>query len=390
MSQSPSTEPRRIEDSRFVITGHGNEEAPPGVGVWQYLVAHGARRVDTIYHPLLREEGTLRRHTIYERGRQARRRTYRMPSRPPYSFPLDVVAMPSPRTDLWIAFNNLLTARGLAERRLGRVSNVAYWAVDFVPDRFGSGPLTTVYDRLDAYCCRVADFRVDLSQAALDGRTARHGFADGEAAPAQVVPVGAWIDRLPTAPKDAYARRRLVFIGHLVERMGLDLALEAVGRLAARGVTLEVDVAGHGEQEQHLRALAERLGIAGQVHFHGFISDQDRLARLLAAASIALAPYKPDPTSFTRYADPSKLKGYLAAGLPILLTDVPPNAEELEREAGAEVLPFEADAWATALERALDDPTEWQRRRAAALEYARRFDWNVLVQDALARMGFVP
>lgn len=387
MSSAP-TATRRIEDSSFVITSHGKDEAPPAVGVWQYLVARGAKRVDTIFHPLLREEGTLRRHTIYERGRKARRRTYRMPSRPPFSFPLDAVAMPAPRADLWIAFNNLLTARGLVERRRGRVDKVAYWAVDFVPDRFGSGAMTTVYDRLDAYCCREADFQVDLSQAALDGRRARHGLAEGEGAPAQVVPVGAWIDRLPTTPEDGYAKRRLVFIGHLVERMGLGLALEAVGELAARGVEVEVDVAGHGEQEADLRALAQRLGIADRVTFHGFISDQDRLARLLADASLALAPYKPDPTSFTRYADPSKLKGYLGAGLPILLTDVPPNAHELVREAGATILPYEAGAWADAIERALGDGAEWQRQRAAALTYARRFDWNVLVADALARMGF--
>lgn len=371
-----------------MITSHGKDEAPPAVGVWQYLVARGAKRVDTIFHPLLREEGTLRRHTIYERDRKARRRTYRMPSRPPYSFPLDAVAMPAPRADLWIAFNNLLTARGLVERRRGRVSQVAYWAVDFVPDRFGTGPLTTIYDALDAYCCRAADHRVDLSQAALDGRTARHGLTERDSAPAQVVPVGAWIDRLPSAPENGHERRRVVFIGHLVERMGLGLALEAVGRLAERGVTIEVDVAGHGDQEQELRALAKRLGIADHVTFHGFISDQERLARLLADASIALAPYKPDPSSFTRYADPSKLKGYLAAGLPILLTDVPPNAGELEREAGATILPYEPDAWAVAIERTLADPAEWRRQRSAALTYARRFDWNVLVGDALARMGF--
>jgi glycosyltransferase involved in cell wall biosynthesis len=388
MARIPPTVPRRIEDSAFVITSHGKDEAPPAVGVWQYLVARGARRVDTIFHPLLSEEGTLRRHTVYEPGSKARRRTYRLPSRPPFTFPLDTVAMAGPRADLWVAFNNLLAARGLAERRIGRTQQVAYWAVDFVPDRFGTGPLTTVYDALDGYCCRAVDHRVELSQAALEGRNARHGLEEGEGAPAQVVPVGAWLDRLPTVPEDGHLGRRAVFIGHLVERMGLDLALDAVGQLASRGVALEVDVAGHGEQEAELRALAERLGIADRVHFHGFIADQERLARLLAGASVALAPYKPDPSSFTRYADPSKLKGYLAAGLPILLTDVPPNAGELEREAGATILPSEPGAWADAIERTLAEPAEWRNRRSAALTYARRFDWNRLISDALARRGF--
>ena len=34
-------------------------------------------------------------------------------------------------------------------------------------------------------------------------------------------------------------------------------------------------------------------------------------------SSVALAPYAPDPDSFTRFADPSKLKSYAAAGLPM-------------------------------------------------------------------------
>ena len=33
---------------------------------------------------------------------------------------------------------------------------------------------------------------------------------------------------------------------------------------------------------------------------------------------------------------------------------------------------------------------EWERRREAALGYARRFDWNVLLGDLLAKLGLTP
>ena len=359
------------------------------MGVWQFLVAREARRVDTIYHPLIKEDGAVRRHTVYEPGRPARRRSRRLPAWPPYSYPLDaLLPIRPPHADLWIGFNNLLAARGVAERRLGRVEQVAYWAVDFVPDRFGAGPLTRAYDTLDAYCCRSVDYRVELSEAARNGRDARHGLTHDSVAPTQVVPVGAWLDRVPAAPSDGYAARRLLFIGHLVPRMGLDLGLEALSLLKGRGASVHLDVAGHGEHEAELRAQAERMGISDRVTFHGFIRDQRELARLISQSSVALAPYKPDPSSFTRFADPSKLKGYLAAGLPILLTDVPPNAEDLAREAGAEILPYEPAAWADAIERTLGDAGGWRERRAAALAYAQRFDWNTLLEDAFARMGF--
>ena len=137
----------------------------------------------------------------------------------------------------------------------------------------------------------------------------------------------------------------------------------------------------NGSQEH-----ASSLGLGDAVRFLGFVPDLRDVERLLAAASIAVAPYVPGDTVFTRYADPGKLKNYLAAGLPIVLTDVPPNARELAAEAGAELVPYEATAIADALERGLADPVRWRERRERALAYARRFDWAVLLHDALDRL----
>ena len=71
------------------------------------------------------------------------------------------------------------TAQGLVHRSLRRVGRVIHWNVDFVPDRFGRNPLTSLYDRLDEYCCTRADGRVELSEAALDARIERYGYGGG-------------------------------------------------------------------------------------------------------------------------------------------------------------------------------------------------------------------
>lgn len=170
--------------------------------------------------------------------------------------------------------------------------------------------------------------------------------------------------------------------------MGVDTVIEAIALLAERNVEVTGDIAGHGPLEERLRGEAARRGIGERLRFHGFISDRDRLERLLAESAVALAPYSTRVESFTRYADPSKLKSYLAAGLPILLTDVPPNAEALAQHAGAQVVPDDPAAFADAIQRTLSDPVDWRRRRAAALQYARHFDWNTIVGDVLKRVGF--
>ena len=381
---------REIASSAFTLVYNGAADSPPASGVRDFLLARRAPRVTTIVHPLQREDDPGRRVTVYEPDRAPVISALPgVPVRPPLTYALDPVLPPWPgRTDCWIGFNNLAAARGLVQRRLGRADTVVYWAVDFVPERFGKSVLTHVYDRLDSVVCRRADLRVDLSQAALEGRNERHGFRAGDAAPAVVAPIGAWLDRLPTTPEDGWRARRVIFLGHLVPRQGVGTLIEALALLADRGVAFEAEVAGRGPLEEDLRRTVAERNLDGRVRFAGFLSDHRDVERFVASASVAVAPYDTEAESFTRYADPSKLRSYTAAGVPVVLTDVPPNAGELAAEAGAELVPFTAEGIAAGIERALASPDEWRLRRKAALDYSRRFDWNAIVGATLEKVGF--
>ena len=356
----------------------------PAQALRDYLVARDVRVV-TIFHPLTPEQGRRHRITVYDNGAQVREKSVRVPLKPPASFALDpFVPLLPPHVDAWFGFNPLACARGLVARRQRRARRVVLWSVDFVPDRFGSGTLPTrVYDRLDRLSCLRANARVELSETARRARDRRHDLPPGSA-PAFVVPMGAWIDRVPTTPRDGFLRRRLVFLGHLVERQGVGTLLAALSTLD----DVAVDVIGTGPLEQELREQARRAAL--DVTFHGYVADHRQVEQLLSRSSVAVAPYAQTAETFTRYADPGKLKAYLAAGLPVVLTDVPPNARELESEAGAEVVADDPAALAAAITRALASPAAWQARRESALAYARRFDWNALLGNLLAELDLRP
>ena len=196
--------------------------------------------------------------------------------------------------------------------------------------------------------------------------------------------MGAWTDRTPTATPGGYRLRRVVFLGHLVARQGVATLLDALATLG----DVTADVIGSGPLEAELREHASRAGV--DVTFHGYVADHRDVEHLLSRCSVAVAPYRRSGETFTRYADPGKLKSYVAAGLPIVLTDVPPNAGELARDGGAEVVDDTPDALADAISRALASPEEWAARRAAALAYARRFDWNELLGDLFEKLGLTP
>ena len=202
--------------------------------------------------------------------------------------------------------------------------------------------------------------------------------------------MGAWVGRVPKVPEDGWRSRRVAFLGHLVQRQGVSLLLDALALLRERGVAVSAMVIGGGPLEQELRETSRALGLADTVTFHGFVEDHRDVESLLAQASLAVAPYEPTLDSFTRYADPGKLKAYLAAGLPILLTDVPPNARELAENAGAEIVPFDAAALARAIEDGLANRSQWQSRREAALAYARGFDWSTVLSTGVSLGRFEP
>jgi glycosyltransferase involved in cell wall biosynthesis len=344
----------------------------PAQALRDYLVADGTE-VCTIFHPLTAEQGRTHLITRYAGGERLGERRVPLPLRPPASFALDAfVPLLPPRVDVWFGFNPLACARGLVTR----AGRVVLWSVDFVPDRFGRGTLATrIYDRLDRLSCLRADARVELSEAARNARNQRHGLGDARA---HVVPMGAWLDRVPTTTAESFRGGRVVFLGHLVERQGVATLLSALdGRHA--------DVIGTGPLAAELRAQAPE-----HVTFHGYVAAHRDVERLLSEAAVAVAPYRQTAETFTRYADPGKLKAYLAAGLPIVLTDVPPNARELAAEAGAEVVADDPAALRDAIERALASAERWRARRAAALAYARRFDWNDLLSDLIAKLDISP
>ena len=377
---------RRIEGATFVLEANGMPGTPPADGVREYLLREGARRVLVVHHPLGVDDAAVHHVAGYSPGQPPSERVVRLPSRPPATYLFDpLVPLRPPRADCWIGFNSLAALRGLAARRVHRAGSVVYWAVDFVPDRFGTGIVTRIFDRVDRHVCRGADLRVEVSAAARDGRAERLELGPG-AAPATVAPIGVWLDEVSVTAEDAWRTRRLVYAGHLVPRQGVDELVRAMALVTTDGVTL--DVVGRGPERERLEELARQCGVDGRVRFRGFLPDHADVDRALAAAAIGVAPYRDDPASFTRFADPAKARSYAAAGLPTILTDVPPNAHELAQRGGAEIVAFDAASIAAAIDRLLASPEEWARRRGDALAYASGFDWSQVVSEALAPLGY--
>jgi len=212
---------------------------------------------------------------------------------------------------------------------------------------------------------------VTITAALRDEMEARHGSR----AHVTVIPDGVRLGLLPPPPVVRDSSAPIVaYAGHLYAWKGVEVLLRALARVPdARGLI----VGGHPEEPDlaRLKALATTLAIDGRVTFTGLV-EPGRVAELLKEADILALPNPPSAIS-TRFTSPLKLFEYMAAGRPIVASDLPSVREVLHDEIDALLVPpGDHEAMAAAVERLLADRTLSARLAEAALAAAPGYSWD--------------
>jgi colanic acid/amylovoran biosynthesis glycosyltransferase len=132
-----------------------------------------------------------------------------------------------------------------------------------------------------------------------------------------------------------------------------------------------VRIIGSGPLESYLRELADTLGVADVVEFAGAQSHTETL-RDIAAAKVVCLPARVAANG-DRDSMPVVLKEAMAAGVPVVATDVVGIPEMVDDTVGRLVSPDDPHALASAIENILDlDEREWaatgERARARVNE----------------------
>jgi glycosyltransferase involved in cell wall biosynthesis len=168
---------------------------------------------------------------------------------------------------------------------------------------------------------------------------------------------------------------RIVYAGALTPTYELDVALEAVARLAAHRPELVVafDIYGRGDAEPALRAGVARLGLERSVTFHGRIPIQD-VPKAIAGADIGLAPTRRDP--FTDVSLSTKIFEYGAMGKPAVASALPLVGRTFPPGTVTVYPAGDPDALAAAILRIVDEPLEREAAVARTLARIRELSWE--------------
>jgi glycosyltransferase involved in cell wall biosynthesis len=279
--------------------------------------------------------------------------------------------------DIYIGVNNLNALSGIILRRLGKVNKVVYYVVDYAPRRFDNRLQNYIYHLADRLAVTYSNEIWNLSPRMNKARVKYKNLEVNENK-CKVVPMGVWLDRTKKATWGNVNRHQLVFMGHLLKKQGVQLVIEAIPEIVKKIKDFNFLIIGFGEYEPELRKKISQLKIERHVQFSKQILGYREREYAISKCGCAVALYEKGDyeRNFTYYADPGKIKEYLGAGVPIIMTDVPHNAYEIEKAGCGLVVEDNKDSLVKAIIKILKDEKRLKEYRRNALEYIERFDWT--------------
>ncbi|MGN6514349.1 MAG: glycosyltransferase family 4 protein [Rhizomicrobium sp.] len=161
--------------------------------------------------------------------------------------------------------------------------------------------------------------------------------------------------------KLSLGRRTLVSVGHLVERKGNHLVIEALAGLPG----FELLIAGDGPERARLESQAMGLGVRGRIRFLGAIPHRELQQLYVAADALVLAS--------SREGWPNVLLEAMACGTPVIASNIWGNPEVVSRpEAGTLMRERTAAGAAEGIRALFSNYPD----RAKTRHYAEQFSWD--------------
>lgn len=122
----------------------------------------------------------------------------------------------------------------------------------------------------------------------------------------------------------------LVYVGFVTKIRGIDLLVKSVAKFIASadgGREITVDIIGTGSAKKEVENLVVDLGLSDYVRVHGWL-EHGEVKAIMARANVGALTYR--FCGHWNHTIPNKIFDYMAAGLPVLSTNVIPIARILD------------------------------------------------------------
>ncbi|MBS0580205.1 MAG: glycosyltransferase [Proteobacteria bacterium] len=210
--------------------------------------------------------------------------------------------------------------------------------------------------------------------------------AYGVRTPIHVLPTGLAADRFRAGDGAAFRRRAgiaprrplMTYIGRVAHEKNIGFLVQVLARVLRELPEAVLVIAGEGPAREGLRARVSSLGLAGSVHFAGYLPRDRELLDCYAAADAFVFASRTETQGLV-------LLEAMAQGAPVVSTAELGTRSILVEGSGALVVPEEAGTFAAAVVRVLSDPGLREGMAARGRAHARTWS-SAVMAHRLARL----
>jgi len=285
------------------------------------------------------------------------------------------------RFDLFVGIDCLNAFCGIILKRLKIVNKVILYTVDYAKLRYENKIMNNTYHLLDNICVKNSDFVWNVSKRICEVRR-QQGLKEDKNL---FVPNGVHINKVKHLSLETIDKRSFIYIGHLKKEKGMHLIINSFPTIVENIPNAHLFIIGDGPYRAELENLVQNLGLKNFVIFLGAMNHESILKEIVKHG-IGLAPYTKE--KYTFYCSPIKVKEYLAAGCPVIITDVPDISLDVKKHKLGFVVNEEnlQDEFVKYSLKLIGNPDLYKECRNNALKYASNYDWDAIYDKSLKRV----
>lgn len=288
--------------------------------------------------------------------------------------------------DYFIGMESINTLGGIILKKLGKVKKVIYYVSDYSPNRFGKTFFNSLYLWLDRFCAIQADYIWDVSPAMHPARI-KAGLDPKKSAPNILVPNALFPSQISSLPISKRIPYSLVYLGTLGYENGSDLAIESLPAIIKKYPKATLHIIGGGRDNlNRLKNLVDKLKLRESVAFYGFVIDNNEMASIIRKCYIALAPYRALKNSVRWYADATKIRQYLACGLPVITTHIPPLGKQIVSQDAGLLIKDTKEDLVKAVTKIFSDSKLYGQLQKKAVELSKDNIWDNVYAQAFRQL----
>lgn len=281
--------------------------------------------------------------------------------------------------DIYIGADPLNGFSGVVMKIFKKIDKFIYLSPDYSEKRYENVLIDKIYHIIDRICLKFTDESWSVSSRIVKKRK-EQGLPDFKNKLLPNSPDFYSIER-----KEYDGNRNFVIISPLSETLDFYSVVKIIKNIIDKYPEVKLNVVGSGVKEDEFKETVRENNLEENIIFLGW-KNHEEVIEILVDSFIGFALYT-DKSSWNRYGDSMKAREYVACGVPVIISDIPSTADDVdEYEAGfvvGELDEGEVEKVTSFIDKCISDNNYYLKIRENALKMGRDFDKGKILSELL-------